>query len=227
MWQWILLFIVLTPGVLFTIPPYGKKFVKGVSGTVVTAVLHGLLFAAAARFFMLCKEGFQLNEIVQALGDESAVVGGVVPNCPLTQYERPVPTCTSCPAGFSCNGMTRTACSSGTHAVAGAGVCTACPTGQVPNFKKSACQTPSADATGTATGGSRVICNPGTGAIRSGILGGYTWGTTCETCPAGTYSAGSMATPGVTTTRRCAQCPTAKPYSNAGANGFSECRSTP
>jgi hypothetical protein len=53
---------------LFTIPPYGKKFVKGVSGKVVTAVLHGLVFVAAARFFMLCKEGFQGTTLTSLLG---------------------------------------------------------------------------------------------------------------------------------------------------------------
>lgn len=292
MWQWILLFIVLTPGVLFTIPPYGKKFVKGVSGTVVTAILHGVVFAAAAWFFMLCKEGFEGFQNLQGLL-------GLSSTCPTTQYT--VPTCTPCPAGSSCNGETKTPCPSKEVAALGAGVCTPCFAEKVPNSDKSACiscssgQVPNSDKTacipqvicgageggtggvvgsmsgwsstcntcpagtisvtlgqnspvyktsftnkrcipaptsGGGAGSSSIVCQPGTGGIRSGQVGSYTWGTTCETCPAGTFSVNwtSSTQPSVTS-KRCLLCSgTAngtRPYSNAGATGPGQCRANP
>lgn len=109
MWQWILLFIVLTPGVLFTIPPYGKKMAGGLSGKVVTAILHGVVFAAAARFFMLCKEGFQDAQEYRA-------------PCSPGQYS-PNGTCVPCPPGTAGEGDD----------------CINCPIGKVPNSTQTAC----------------------------------------------------------------------------------------
>ena len=53
MWQIVLLFIILIPGVLFTIPPWGKKFLGGGNGKIVTAILHGIVFSAIAQFFIV------------------------------------------------------------------------------------------------------------------------------------------------------------------------------
>jgi len=220
MWQWILLFIVLTPGVLFTIPPYGKKLAGGVSGKVVTAILHGVVFAAAAWFLMLCKEGFQastLEEVGQAVSNlvagESGTLVSTGLGCPVTQHEVDIPTCTSCPAGFSCNGQRKLKCQPGTKSAAGEGVCTSCPDGQVPDLKRTACITKDI----------RPTCLSGTGGIKTGS----TWGATCETCPAGTYSSSPLdSSSSPLTTRKCATCPTSKPYSNAGAINSTNCRAT-
>ena len=72
MWQFILLFIVLTPGILFTIPLYAKK---GFGTKILTAILHGLVFVTAANFFMLegmNGEGFQGNRSCGNWGTPSA-----------------------------------------------------------------------------------------------------------------------------------------------------------
>jgi hypothetical protein len=72
MLQFILLFIVLTPGILFTIPLYAKK---GFGTKILTAILHGLVFVTAANFFILegmNGEGFQGDARCGNLGRPSA-----------------------------------------------------------------------------------------------------------------------------------------------------------
>ena len=72
MLQFILLFIVLTPGILFTIPLYAKK---GFGTKILTAILHGLVFVTAANFFILegmNGEGFQGDASCGNLGRPSA-----------------------------------------------------------------------------------------------------------------------------------------------------------
>ena len=63
------LFFVLTPGVILSLPPKGSK--------VVTALVHALLFAILLTLFMECfktddKEGMVLRgtDIARAYGDE-------------------------------------------------------------------------------------------------------------------------------------------------------------
>jgi len=218
MWQWILLFIVLTPGVLFTIPPYGKKFVKGVSGKVVTAVLHGLVFVAAARFFMLCKEAFQGNSssegsAVQKICEPGTGGTGGVPGL----MDGWSATCDTCPANTFSNGigfMNPMYYISLTNRR-----CLPCPPGRISpsgSNNVAACVLPSAES------GSRLTCSSGTGALRSGASAPYTWGTTCETCPENTFS--SAGPPGAPwgTTRRCIPCPSNK-TSPPGSNSPTAC----
>jgi len=288
---------------LFTIPPYGKKFVKGVSGKVVTAVLHGLVFVAAARFFMLCKEGFQgttltsllgggnvcrnygtpsadgniriytqnecegrLNGVWSQNGECSKREGGTYSwdcrhlNSATNEmicgnYGRPsadgtirIYTQNECEQGlngvWSQNGECAKRggntyswdCRHLNSAITLGGMVssvvstlsgTETGTGSAPASSLATATTSNTSSTTSNTSyASRVQCAVGTGSLRSGTAPPYTWGNTCVTCPAGTWSS----TNGVglwTTTRKCAFCPSFRPYSNVGANGMNQCRATP
>lgn len=98
MWKLILLFILLTPGILFTIPPYGKKFIGG-NGNLVTAVLHGILFVFIAQFFMIYNEGFTV--------------------CPSNQRKNASGICLLCPSGSYCNGTNASTCPPGYYCTNG------------------------------------------------------------------------------------------------------------
>jgi hypothetical protein len=75
MWQFIILFILLTPGILFTIPLYAKNGFGRVGIKILTAILHGLVFVTAANFFILegmNGEGFQDTTRCGLFGTPSA-----------------------------------------------------------------------------------------------------------------------------------------------------------
>lgn len=257
MWQWILLFIVLTPGVLFTIPPYGKKLAGGLSGKVVTAILHGVVFAAAAWFFMLCKEGFEGFQDSGVRCPEGYGCTVKVQVCPAGTMGDPGRTSFTNNETLGNADINCTPCPSGTFSVPGSYRCESCPSGQLPNSSKTACescpsgQVPNSSGTGCVTiptvtnstsgsggglmgnllslvsssgTGTGATCASGTGAIKTGS----TWGTKCETCPAGTFSATAVSnSTTLPTTKRCVNCPNTRPYSNAGANSSTQCRATP
>jgi len=195
MWQWILLFIVLTPGVLFTIPPYGKKFVKGVSGKVVTAVLHGLVFVAAAWFFMLCKEGFQ--EYTAPCSPGSGSIDGTTASC------------VACPAGsFSEHGDYCDTCPVHTYSNSvGATSCTPCAPGTYSGPGSTTCKSAGSD-TVVAT-----RC-PSGNYLTADLLSLYY--PVCRPCSAGNYSKGGTAT-------RCTRCPNGTISASSGANVCTAC----
>jgi hypothetical protein len=56
MWKLLLLFVVLTPGILFTVPV--KKGFRGVSPTILVAAVHALIFVVIVNLFRV-SEGFQ------------------------------------------------------------------------------------------------------------------------------------------------------------------------
>jgi len=196
MWQWILLFIVLTPGVLFTIPPYGKKFVKGVSGKVVTAVLHGIVFSAAAWFFMLCKEGFQEYTAAPCSPGSYSPDGTTA-------------SCVACPAGsFSQYGDECIPCPVRTYSNSvGATSCTSCAPGTYSAPGSTSCNSPGSDTVVATT------CPPGN-YLTADFLSLYY--PVCRTCSAGFYSTGGTAT-------RCTRCPNGKISASEGANVCTAC----
>ena len=63
MWKVILLFVLLSPGVLFTLPPVGKKIWMSGKMSVLSVCVHALLFVLAMRFLKL-SEGFQQTGIL-------------------------------------------------------------------------------------------------------------------------------------------------------------------
>ena len=199
MWKWVLLFVLLTPGVLFTIPPFGKKFVGGGKGKLVTAVLHSVVFAVLARFFMLCSEGFQEAQEYKA-------------PCPPGQ-DSPDGTpasCAKCPAGSnSPNGDQCRSCTTGTYSdIEGATQCTPCASGTYSGPGATSCY---AAAKGQAIIGS---CSAGE-YLTADLLSLYY--PVCRTCRAGTASSGG-------TKSSCTTC-TAGKYSGAGASSCTACKS--
>ena len=63
MWKVILLFVLLSPGVLFTLPPVGKKIWMSGKMSVLSVFVHALLFVLAMRFLKV-SEGFQQTGIL-------------------------------------------------------------------------------------------------------------------------------------------------------------------
>ena len=57
----ILLFILLSPGILLTLPPAGKKIFMSGKTCLVAAIVHGILFALILRWLKV-SEGFQPNQ---------------------------------------------------------------------------------------------------------------------------------------------------------------------
>lgn len=63
MWKVILLFVLLSPGVLFTLPPVGKKIWMSGKMSVLSVCVHAILFVLAMRFLKV-SEGFQQTGIL-------------------------------------------------------------------------------------------------------------------------------------------------------------------
>lgn len=57
----VLLFVVLSPGVLLTIPPVGKKIFMSGKTSVIAILVHAAIFGVLMWFLCPMKEGFQLN----------------------------------------------------------------------------------------------------------------------------------------------------------------------
>ena len=71
------LFLALSPGILFTIPPLGKKM----GGKLMTAAMHAVLFVIVVRLLYVVREGFQKVGIAAP----SSMMGV---NAALTEYNR-------------------------------------------------------------------------------------------------------------------------------------------
>ena len=78
MWKTILLFILLSPGVLLTIPSVGKKFWMNGKTSLTAAIVHGILFAILLRWLDV-DEGFQVKgTVVKGRGGVSIMNGSYV-----------------------------------------------------------------------------------------------------------------------------------------------------
>jgi hypothetical protein len=58
LWKLVLLFVVLTPGILLTIPPVGKKIFGSGKSSLIAACVHAVIFVVLMNLFNV--EGFQL-----------------------------------------------------------------------------------------------------------------------------------------------------------------------
>ena len=199
MWKWVLLFVLLTPGILFTIPPFGKKFVGG--GKIATALLHSVLFAVLARFFMLCTEGFQEAQEAQEYHAP----------CSPGQYspDGTPASCVTCPAGkYSENGDE----------------CVYCPNGKTPNELRTACvvDTAAPAVTPNQCGAGQYFISAGL--FTSARCAACPSGNKCAggnvapvKCQSGTYSNGGASV--------CSSCPNGKYNIQPGSTSCMSCAS--
>lgn len=71
MWVAIALFILLSPGLLVTLPPVGKLFMSNKT-SVVAVLVHAIIFAVALTLFKSVKEGFQNTPMAHPAYDPTA-----------------------------------------------------------------------------------------------------------------------------------------------------------
>ena len=64
LWKLVLLFVVLTPGILLTIPPVGKKIFGSGKSSLVAACVHAVIFVVLMNWFRV--EGFQIMDAPDA-----------------------------------------------------------------------------------------------------------------------------------------------------------------
>ena len=102
MWKLILLFVVLTPGIAFTVPI--KKMFRGVSPNLLVAAVHALIFGVIVNVFRVT-EGFQ-----------DTFDWGALTTCPAGSITLSNGECEVCPPG--------------TISYAGDNQCSPCPSGQ-------------------------------------------------------------------------------------------------
>ena len=106
MWEVILLFVLLSPGVLLTLPPVGNKVWMSGKMSVLSVCVHAVIFVLAMRFLNV-NEGFQRRPpAAQRAAAAAALQCGA-------GYRRGLTGCVICPAG--------------TYSNPGAMVCTPCP----------------------------------------------------------------------------------------------------
>jgi len=193
----IVLFIVLTPGLLFTIPPLGKKLFGGLSGKVVTAFLHGLLFAALARFFVLYNEGFEWwTNTTSCPAGQGATYG------PLGWRQH----CEQCPTHTQ-------RIYSGGHTTVSHICADKCTPGRTLNYGYNACENCPIGATSAGGDDACTPCRPGTISVMGHPL--------CKRCPAGTWAptpqnVGSLP-------YECRACPDGHISTSAGSQSCTPC----
>lgn len=174
MWQLIVLFIVLTPGVLFTIPPLGKNLFGVLSGKVLTAILHGILFAAVARFFVLYNEGFQWHPLYVSCGNGMGAIYGAsgwgtqCVQCPVGSFRvesrghaRPSHICSQrCGRGEQLNFPYNACmnCPTGSVSQGNDSDCTPCPPNTAPSPSKNRCIPPSQCPNGMILASGGNVC---------------------------------------------------------------------
>jgi len=133
------LFLALSPGVLFTIPPLGKKM----GGKLMTAAMHAVLFVIVVRLLYGVREGFQKT---------------VTRKGPVTPFKEHtiVARCTA-PVGHYCDLDSVTTlniikkCEPGSFTSEfGLETCEGCPHGSISNPEQTGC----------------ITCEPGTTSIR-------------------------------------------------------------
>ena len=116
------LFVVLLPGVLFTIPMSGAK------SKVICALVHGVIFAVLLHLFKV-RDGFQ------SLRANTLFTPTTISACIAEPGKYCKPVRTTCPAGYRCAGgegatsATAVICESGTFCPEGASESTTCPVG--------------------------------------------------------------------------------------------------
>ena len=122
----LVLFAALSPGVLFTIPPLGKKM----GGKLITASMHALLFVIVAKLLYVTAEAFQNSSTCNAPPGKYCTF--TVTSCPDGTYNPTagaisVSACATCAAGTITN-TSKTACvpcPPGTTSSAGDSICKA------------------------------------------------------------------------------------------------------
>jgi hypothetical protein len=123
------LFVVLLPGVLFTIPMSGAK------SKVICALVHGVIFAVLLHLFKV-RDGFQ-SPTLRGQQDYTAntLLTPNISACIAEPGKYCKPVLTTCPAGYRCAGgegatsATAVICESGTFCPEGASESTTCPVG--------------------------------------------------------------------------------------------------
>jgi hypothetical protein len=88
MWKTVLLFVLLSPGILLTIPPVGNKVLMSGKTCFAAVVVHAILFAVILRWLNVT-EGFQFNTRQVRVQDGIASVGTQV-SCAAGPHRTPI-----------------------------------------------------------------------------------------------------------------------------------------
>ena len=88
MWKTVLLFVLLSPGILLTIPPVGNKVLMSGKTCFAAVVVHAILFAVILRWLNV-SEGFQSNTRQVRVQDGIASVGTQV-SCASGAHRTPI-----------------------------------------------------------------------------------------------------------------------------------------
>lgn len=170
MWlAYVVLFIALCPGVLFTAPALSKSL----RGKVAIAAIHALIFVIVANLLDVA-EGFRSGGLFGGASSGSSC---------------------RAPAGSYCSNGVLTACPSGTYSMlAGATACTPCPAGKIPNANKSGCTKCPNGQTSVAGATTCTPCAAGQSSNENGVCRNCEAGKSsiaggaCTRCPSGQTS---------------------------------------